>query len=333
MVELLKKLCAQVSVSGAEGKVRAVIEEEIAPFVDEVYTDTLGNLIAHRRGADGAKKLMMAAHMDQIGYIVTVIEESGLVRFAPIGGTNIVADAFSPVVFENGVRGVLVSESGVEKKDLEWGKCFVDIGAKNRAAAERRVHVGDYFVIGGGVQKLSAKRVIGRALDDRSGCAVLIETARALAETERKNDLYFVFTVQEEVGCRGAGAAAFAIRPDYALAVDVTPAGDVPGAKGLPVKLGAGAAIKVKDRSVICHTDFVARLRDVAKAEKIDFQMEVLTYGGTDTAPMQGAATGCIAGAVSVPVRYCHSTTEMIDLDDTAACVRLCAAVAGGELA
>ena len=322
----LQKLCTCPSISGREEKIRTLLAEYISPFADEVYTDTLGNLIARKRGVGEGKSVMLCAHMDEIGFFATFIEESGMIRVAAVGGISSVASAFSEVISESGVRGVLVPEGKVKPADLAVDKLYIDIGAKSRKEAERRVSVGDFFVAEGGVRRLAGKRVCGRPLDDRIGCAVLLSIAEELCQTPLAGDVYYVFSVQEEVGCRGARPAAFALAPDYALCFDVTGTGDTPGAGVMACSLGGGAAVKIKDNSVICHEEVVKTLCDLAKEQKIPYQRELLTYGGTDTSSMQMAGAGSRAGALSIPCRYIHSSVETCDLGDAEACASLAAA-------
>lgn len=330
MYGLIKKLVCCSGVSGREKNIAALIRGEIAPFADEISVDPLGNLIALKRGTapEGERrKLMFCAHMDEIGFLVTFIESSGLIRFAPIGGINFTSAAFSEVVFENGTRGVLVPDSGAKADALTADKCGVDIGASSAKEAERRVSIGDCFSLVHHTTRLGKNRVSGRPLDDRVGCAILVAAAERLAGKCR-DDVYYVFSVQEEVGCRGSKTAGFAVAPDEALALDVTGTGDTAGAKAMAVRLGDGAAIKIKDNSVICTPSVVEKLTDLAEEKKIPYQTEILTYGGTDTSSIQMAGAGCAAGCISIPSRYIHSGVEMIDLRDVEACVDLAVAYA-----
>jgi endoglucanase len=330
MYSLIKKVVCCPGVSGNEKQIAALLEKEVAPYVDETYTDALGNLIAIKYGnlPDGErKKLLYCAHMDEIGFIVTYIEDNGFIRFAPIGGINFVAAAFTHVVFANGEKGILVPESGVKASDLAADKCVVDIGATSAKEASRKVKIGDCFSLAHNLSKLGANRAVGRPIDDRIGCAIMIETAKSLAEN-CPHDMYYVFSVQEEVGCRGARPAGFSIAPDVAIAFDVTGTGDAQGSKPMAVKLGGGAAIKIKDGSVICSGEVVSKLQKLAKENKITSQNEILLYGGTDTSVLQAAGIGAYAGCISIPSRYIHSGVEMIDLRDVKACTDLSIAFA-----
>lgn len=320
MLNLTRKILKPVSVSGREDAVIGVIAEEIAPYVDSITTDPMGNLIAFKAGVgENKKKLMYAAHIDEIGFIVSYIEENGYLRFHTIGGINFQSAAFTHVVFENGLRGVLVPEGG----DLRADKCYVDIGAKNRKDAERRVKIGDTFAVVSEVVKLAGSRVAGRPMDDRIGAVILIEAAKRLEGKEVYNDTYFVFTTEEEVGCRGAKTAAYNIMPDVGIALDVTRTGDTPNCAPMAVKLGDGAAIKIKDSSVVCDRDLVNKMKKASEDNKIKHQFEILSGGGTDTSSMQANAGGAIAGCISIPTRYIHSSVETIDMNDVEACVQL----------
>ena len=334
MYTTLKKLLPMTpSVSGREDYIRGVLAELMLPLCDTVYTDAMGNLICRKNGSSpNPKKVLLCAHMDEIGFIVTYIEKNGMLRVAPIGGISYTAAAFAEVVFENGVRGVLVPEAGAPADKAPNGeKCVIDIGAADEKQAARRVKIGDCCALVPHAIRLGAHRVSGRPMDDRIGCACLVEIAKKL--TAPADDIYYVFSVQEEVGCRGARPAAFGIAPDLALIYDVTATGDAQGAKPMAVKLGAGVAVKIKDNSVICHQGLVSELLELAKEQGIDAQCEILTFGGTDTSSVQMTGVGCRAGALSIPCRYIHSGVEMVDLRDAQAAVSLTLAYLGGAKA
>ena len=316
-------------ISGRENVTREKASELIAPFVDEIKTDVMGNLIALRRArASGEEKgasVMFCAHMDEIGFLVTFIEDSGYIRVSAVGGIHATAAAYTNVVSNKGVAG-LVAVSEDKKGEIKVEDLYIDIGAKNKKDAERKVAIGDWFVLTPSLKKLMGKRVCGRPLDDRIGCAVMIETAELLSDFENKGDIYYVFSVQEEVGCRGASPAAFGIAPEYSICFDVTGTGDALGATPMACSVGGGAAVKIKDRSVICHEQVVSALCDIAEREGIKYQREVLTYGGTDTSVMQLAGRGSRAGAISIPTRNIHSGVELCDIGDAEASVLLAAA-------
>ena len=322
MTELIKKLMFVPGISGREDKIAEAIKKEVEPYADEVYTDPVGNLIAHKKG--NGKKVMFAAHMDEIGYFVTFIDERGLIKVGNVGGINAIAGAFTQVVSEKGVYGVIVPS---DMKDVKVDGLYIDIGAKTKKQAESKVKIGDYFVHVPAFRRLNGStRYIGRPFDDRIGCAVLIETLKNVKNTD--NDLYFVFSVQEEVGCRGVKPAAYSIEPEVGIAIDVTAVGGKPGAPTMDVKLGGGVAIKIKDASVICSYEIVNKMRELAKENKVKYQEEILIRGGTDTSAMQISKGGCLAGAISVPSAYIHSVNEMIDMSDVKEIVKLATLVA-----
>ena len=315
----LKELCLCPSVSGREEAVREKIKSFITPFCHDVRIDKLGNLIARKQG-HGGRRIMMAAHMDEIGFLVTMIEDSGLVRIAPVGGISFTAAAFCGVVSEKGVKGTVVPNADVKPDSYKSDVFYIDIGAKGKKSAEKKVSIGDFFVLTPKLDRLMGSRVCGRPLDDRVGCAVLLDIAQRLWEKETKDDIYYVFSVQEEVGCRGAGTAAFSIAPDVALCFDVTATGDTPSSKPMACSLGGGAAVKIKDASVICSEEIITSLCDIAEKKKIKYQREILLFGGTDTSSMQLAGSGAAVGALSIPTRYIHSGCEVCDLEDAKAC-------------
>ncbi|MBQ8546484.1 MAG: M42 family metallopeptidase [Clostridia bacterium] len=320
MMDLIKKLMNVPSVSGREEKIREVIKNEVSPYADEITVDAMGNLIARKKG--NGKKIMFCAHMDEIGFFVTHIDGDGNIKVSPVGGINTLSASFQEVVSENGTYGVLVAESSKEVPKCE--NMYIDIGAKTKKQAEKRVQIGDFFVCVPKFRKLQNQRYVGRPFDDRIGCAILIE---AIKQVKSENDLYFVFSVQEEVGIRGSKPAAFAVAPDIGIALDVTAIGDKPGSPTMDVKLGSGCAIKIKDQSVICSPDLVKNMREIADGERIKYQNEMLPFGGTDTASMQVAGKGAKVGAISIPSAYIHSSCEMIDMIDVKEAVKLTVAL------
>lgn len=328
MLNYLRELIKIQSVSGSEEEIALYIKGEIEKYFDDCEIDPMGNLICHKAGE--GKKLLFCAHMDEIGFIVTTIDDKGFIHFAPIGGINFVAAAYSKVVFANGMRGIMVPEEGLKSDDFKAEKFIVDIGAKDKKQAERLVKTGDTFAIEPSYTRLRGSRICGRPVDDKIACAILMAAAR---EADKfANDVTFVFSVQEEVGIRGSKVAAFRCRPDYGIAIDVTSTGDGYGSKPMAVSLGGGAAIKIKDSSVICDGALVKKMQETADANDIKWQREVLTFGGTDTASIQMAAAGCKVGAISVPTRYIHTANETIDTNDVQACLELVCAMAKAEL-
>lgn len=318
----LKRLCLVSSPSGREDKIRQEIKTVISHFVDSVEVDALGNLIALKKGT-GNKKIMLCAHMDEIGFIVNLIEENGMIRIGTLGGIRLASASYTMLISNKGVRGALCANSDAKPEDYKNDVMYIDIGAQSRREAERHVSIGDTFVCAPSLTKLCGSRVCGRPIDDRVGCLVLLELAERFARVETDASIYYVFSVQEEVGCRGSKPATFAIEPDIALCFDVTATGDTPNATPMACSVGKGVAVKIKDNSVICHSGLVSELCDIAKREKIPYQREVLTFGGTDTSSMQMTGCGSVAGALSIPTRYVHSGVELCDMKDVEACIDL----------
>ena len=318
MRELIKKLVETYGPSGAEEQIRDTIRAEVEPFVDEVHVDAMGSLIAHKKG-DG-QRILLDAHMDEIGVMVTYVDEKGFARFTPIGGVSPLTCIGSRVTFEDGKVGVI----GVEQKRDDADKIpkleqlYIDVGATGRD--DSPVQVGDPAVF---IRPFAAQgtRLIAKAMDDRIGCAVLVEILRRLEETP--HDLYVVFAVQEEVGLRGARTSAYGIEPDVGIAVDVTRTGDTPEAKPMAVKLGEGPAVKVQDSGMIAHPKVRRLLVERAEEAGIPYQLEVLERGTTDAAAVQLVRSGVPAGCLSIPCRYVHSPSEMVDESDVENGVRL----------
>ncbi|MBE6870743.1 MAG: M42 family metallopeptidase [Ruminococcaceae bacterium] len=320
MFDLLKKLIDTPSPSGMESDMAHLIGSLCKPYADEIRIDTLGNLIVHKAGH--GPKLMVAAHMDEIGLIAAFIEENGMIRFGSVGGIFSVYSLYHRVRFTNGVEGAMVCEERSEKEP-KLDKCFIDIGAKNREEAEKLISTGDCAVFIS--EPYETKNTwFSKALDNKIGCLILIEALKKLKAPAY--DVYFVFTVQEEVGLRGARTAAYGINPDYAIAVDVTSAGGTTNTEPVTVDLGKGAAIKIMDRSVICHKKMIDMLSETAKKADIPYQLEVLLAGGTDAGAIHASRAGVVTGAISVPTRYIHSPVEEVNKDDVKACIDLLAA-------
>ena len=322
MKELVKRLVEAYGPAGTESSVAAIIREEVAPYVDEIQTDALGNLIALKKG--GGRKLMLAAHMDEIGVMVTHIDDKGFLRFYPVGGLSPFTLLGNRVRFENGTVGVFGAEKLDNPKDLALNKLFIDIGASDKVEAGAKVAIGDIAIIEREFCDLG-KRMIAKAMDNRIACAVLIEALKIAKDL--KYDVYAVFTSQEEVGLRGARVAAYGIAPDLGIAIDVTRSGDTPESLTMAVSLGEGPTVKIRDSSLICTPAVRRFMEDVAQAREIPYQLEVLEFGGTDAGAMQLTRGGVPAGVMSIPCRYIHTASEMVDLDDCKNGVRLIAAI------
>ena len=328
LLELIQTLNAAHGPSGDEGGIRERLAELARPLADEISTDTMGNLIVRKLGS--GPRVMLCAHMDSIGFIVTHVEENGFLRVGRLGGISPKEAAYTPVRFAGGVRGVIVPEEKADFGKLKLDECYVDIGAKDRETALKTVAVGDTLIYDSPCFTNQGK-VVSPYLDNRISCAILL---KVLEEMELcPNDLYVVFTVQEEVGLRGAKPAAWAVDPDYAVVVDVTDVDDTPGSEKCgTVRLGKGPAIKIMDSSVICHPDMIQKLESQAKALDMPTQRDIMRAGGTDAGVMHTTRIGVRTGGVSVPCRYIHTPVEMADLKDAQDCVKLLTAFVQSKL-
>ncbi len=319
MDELIKKLVEAYGPSGFEDQVRDLIHIEIEPFADEITIDPLGNLIANKKGDGSGLKVMVAAHMDEIGLMVSHITENGFLRFTNIGGIYPHTLRGGRVRFADGTLGVIYSEKLENRTKVhDLDKHYIDVGAVDKIGCP--VEVG---AAAGFVRPFIAQgdRLIAKSMDDRIGCAVAVEALHHLDESP--HDVYFVFSVQEEVGTRGAQTAANALNPDVGIALDVTTTGDTPEARTMAVELGSGPAIKVRDSGMISHVGLVRQLRLRGDEEGIPYQLEVLDGGSTDARSMQIAGAGCAASCISIPCRYVHSQSEMVHAGDVENSVKL----------
>ena len=313
MFELLKKVLAPIGPSGLEAPVAAVIREEIEKYVDTIEVDALGNLIATKLGkAENPRKVMLSAHMDHIGYIVTGVEKEGYLRVTNVGGIGMVNSYNRHVVFPDGVQGVVVAEPVSGQPMLK--NLFVDIGAADKEEALKMVSLGDVCVYANDCFRLGEHRVSAPAMDDRCACALLVKLLQTVGETN--DTIIAVFSVQEEVGCRGAKVASFAKEPDIGIALDVTGWGDTPGTSLPEIKLGEGIAVKVMDRASISNPALREELIACGEKAGVKVQREVLPYGGTDAGAMQQSRGGIPVCTLSIPCRYVHSACEVIDMRD-----------------
>jgi putative aminopeptidase FrvX len=324
MKPLIQKLVETTSPSGYEAPIREIIRAEIAPYVDEMRVDALGNLIA-RKGPSKSEakpeelKMMLAAHIDEIGLIVTHVDENGFARFVNLGGVRALTCVGGRVRFLNGTSGVI----GIEKledpsKAPTLEQLYIDVGCT--AQKDCPVKVGDVAAFDRPFLDLG-HRLVAKSMDDRIGAAVLIEALRRLKKTPHQ--LYFVFSVQEEVGVRGATTAAFGVDPDLGLAVDVTGTGDTPKGSKMAVSLGKGPAIKVRDGGMLADPRIVDWMVRTAEKARLPYQLEILEGGSTDARAIQLTRSGVPAGCLSIPCRYVHSPSEMVDYDDVQNAVHL----------
>ncbi|NLB73507.1 MAG: M42 family metallopeptidase [Firmicutes bacterium] len=330
---LLRTLTEAIGVSGQEQEVASIIREQVSPYCDKVETDALGNVVAIKSGDEKGPKVMLAAHMDEIGLMVMFIEKSGTLRFKPIGGVDPrVLVSKSVYVGKNRVPGVIGAKPIHLQKWEETDKpfdidgLFIDIGAKDKDEAEKLVKLGDGIIFATKYEDIGNTRAKAKAFDDRVGCAVL---ARLLMMEKRWNfTIQGVFTAQEEVGGRGAQVASYRLEPDMAIAFEGTTASDVPGSKEhlYSTSLGKGPALTHADASFVADPRIVKRLMEVADAKGIPYQMRELTTGGTDAGRIHLTREGVPAGLVSIPTRYIHSPVSIIDRNDFENAIKLMAA-------
>lgn len=331
MKKLIKKLTETPGISGFEEKIRELIKNEIEDYVDEVKYDSLGNLIAVKKGGD--KKVMLAAHMDEIGLMVKHINKKGFVKFSKIGGINdqMLLNQTVKIHGEKTVTGVIGSKPPHRMKPKERKRVishenmFIDIGVKNEKEAKKLISVGDPITFEGNFEMLSDKIFKAKALDNRLGCLVMIEV---LKKVDSSATIYGVGTVQEEVGLKGARTSAYQINPDLAIALDVTIAGDHPGIKkeDAPVELGKGPVIVLTDasgRGIITHPKVRKLLITTAEKENIEYQLEVSEGGTTDATAIHLTRAGIPSGVLSVPTRYIHTPVSVAHLDDVKNCIKL----------
>ena len=322
--ELLGKICETPGASGFEQRVRELVIDELKGLVDEVQVDNLGNVYAIKRGKE-SKKVMIGAHMDEIGFIVTHIDDKGFIRFHTLGGFDPKTLTAQRVIIhgKKDIIGVMASKpihvmtADERNKVAQLSDYFIDTGLTPEEVKEL-VQVGnpvtrerEFIEMGNCVN--------GKSLDNRLAVFILIETLKALKGKEVPYDIYGVFTVQEEVGIRGANVSALRVQPDFGFGLDTTIAFDLPGAADheMITKLGEGTAIKIMDASTICDYRMVDYMKKTADKHNIKWQPEILTAGGTDTAGIQRMVEGgSIAGAVSIPTRHLHQVIEMANKDD-----------------
>ena len=336
---ILKKLSEAVGVSGHEFEVKKVVIEEISDVVDEWRVDSLGNIIALKKGRGNGPKIMISAHMDEIGLMVTHIDKRGFLRFTGVGSWNERILPGQRVIVCAGdvkVRGVIGAKpphlmTPEEKKQvIEMKKLFIDIGATSSdEVKELGIKVGSIAVLDREVVRLGGTdRVTGKAFDDRVGVASLIFALKLLSDVEHEAEVYSVFTVQEEIGLKGATVSAFAVKPDVGIAVDVTTANDIPEVdeKDWVTELGKGPAVKVMDKGNISHPKLRELLIKIAEEEKIPYQLEVLPGGATDAAAIMVSREGVPVATISIPCRYIHSPIEVLDLKDAVYASKLLAA-------
>lgn len=335
--DLLKELCEVAGIPGREDAVRPIVRREMEALGCEVEVDALGNVIGRRAGSGNGPTVMFAAHMDEIGFYVKHIDDKGFLRLQPAGGFDprvLVAQRclVHPAEGEP-LLGVMALESkpihllaGEEMKAPKIDQIFVDVGLSADEVKER-VEVGDMVTMQRTVERLG-NNVIGKAFDDRISVFMMLEAARALGDEQTAADLVLVATTQEEVGLRGARTSAYGVDPDIGVALDITLALDIPGAapQDAVTRIGEGVALKVMDSSHISNHKLVQHFKEIAKANDIDYQMEILPRGGTDAGAMQFSRAGVPVITISIPTRYVHTVNESVAVTDIQAEIDLLAA-------
>ena len=330
-INLLKEICETPGTSGFEQRIREVVIREVKPLVDELSIDNMGNVIAVKKGQD-PKRVMVAAHMDEIGFIVTHIDDEGFIRFHTLGGFDpktltsqrVIVHGSKDIIGVMGTKPIHIMKVEERSKVVPISEYFIDLGL-SKAEVEKYVQIGDPITRERSMIEMG-DCVNSKSLDNRVSVFILIEALRALKDKTVPFDIYGVFTVQEEVGLRGAISAAHLVDPDFGFGLDVTIAYDVPGAQSheMVTRLGKGTAIKVMDGSVISDYRMVNYLQKVAEDNGVKYQKEILPAGGTDTAGIQRyGKKGAITGAISIPLRNMHQTIEMVSKADIKASIDL----------
>ena len=337
MQNIIKRLVEISSPSGREENVQKIILEYIKPYVDDYHIDSFGNLIAHKKGI--GKRLLFDAHADEIGFVATYIDDNGFVHIEPLGGHSPVNLPFQRIRFEYGTKGTIGFESEIlkngasDRKEVSFDTLFVDIGARTRNEALSKIRIGETATYDSSFVDMG-NRYMSKAMDDRIACAILINVIQTLKSNH--HDLYFVFATQEEVGLVGSKAAAYGIDPALGIALDVTATGfrDTPkGAKRIPMKLGDGPAIKIQDRSMLADHKLNQWIQNVAEENHIPYQFEVLAFGGTNAGVIQTTKSGVTTTCLSIPTRYLHSASEIVDVFDVRHTAQLVKLIAEKEIA
>jgi len=333
IAETLQKLSNACGVAGREEEVRNLRKSFLKPHVDEVKEDKLGNVIGIKKGKKDAPKVMLAAHMDEIGLLVKTISKEGFLQFTKIGGIDdriLLAQKVIVYTEKGPLHGIIgskpphIQKEEERKKIFTYDELFIDIGAENQEEVKKMgVRIGDSIGFDIKFTKVGKNIVIGKAFDDRVGCAVIAETVKCLEKTECT--VYVVGTVQEEVGLRGATTAAFGIYPDVGIALDVTIAGDVPGVKEFeaPTKMRKGPSLTIADYGLITHPKVLRLLVEAAEGNKIPYQLETGLPGSTDAARISLTREGVPSGVISIPTRYIHSPASLLSLKDAENAVKL----------
>lgn len=327
MIELISELTAIWGPPGHEGRVAEALMALVKPHVDSVRRDALGNVIATRQG--GGKRVLLMAHMDVPGGVVTHVEEGGLLRIAGLGPFTPALALGQRVVFGHGLVGTVCSDA--EGKELTAQRLWLDCGFRDGEQARHRVQPGDAWVYAAPAQAMG-QRLIAPGLDGRAACAVLVEIARHLYLIPPELTVHLVFTVQELPGPRAGGAAAFGLQPDLAVVVDASPAGEVPGGPRTPARVGGGCVLRVKDGRFISHTGLIRLLGSLAEAHAVPHCREVLGDGTSEAVGVEVAGAGVPTAVVGLPLRYAGTPGEVMDTTDARAAADLLLQLLSSEL-
>jgi endoglucanase len=340
-MDLMEKLSTANGISGFEGQIVNIIKEELLAHVDEIQDDLMGNVIAIKKGEKEGRTVMLASHMDEIGLMVRYIDKKGFIRFSKIGGINdqMLLNQTVTIHGKNGdITGVIgskpphVMKATERKKIIEYDTMFIDIGAFSKKEAEKLVSIGDSISFKSFYEKFPNNLIMGKALDNRIGCYIMIETLKRI---DSKATVFGVGTVQEEVGLKGAKTSSFKINPDMAFALDVTISGDHPGIKPdeAPVDMGKGPAIILADasgRGILTPEKIKNILVSAAREEDIPYQLEVSEGGTTDASAIHLTKEGIPTGVLSVPTRYIHTTVSIASMEDVENTIKLLVKVING---
>ncbi|MCY6485911.1 M42 family metallopeptidase [Clostridium aestuarii] len=316
---VLQKLCNAAGPSGYEGSVRQIIKDEIKDYVDEIKVDRMGNIIAHKKGSE--KKVVVDAHMDEVGFIIIGYNDDGTLKFTSLGGisnkvvpskvVNIGKDKIPGVI---GLKPIHLQSKQERGKNIPISKCCIDIGAKSKEEAKKLIPLGEYAVFTTEFGHFGEGLIKGKAFDDRIGCSILIE----LLKENYNCDLYAVFNVQEEVGMRGAYVSAYDIKPDITIAIEGTVCADMPGIQKhlMSTEIGKGPAISIIDKTSIYDKDIINEMKKVAVDNHISYQLRRTSVGSNDAGAFVMSGEGVKPAAIAVPCRYIHSSISVCSLED-----------------
>lgn len=323
-MELLKELTQTWGVAGREKNIRTIIKREVEPYADNMLTDPIGNLIVLKKGKGGkdAKKIMLAAHMDEIGFQVTKIEGDGRIKVCNVGFIWTGAIYNDKVIFQNGTIGVVGCEGPIEEAKNQAGNLYIDIGCTTKEETEKYVKVGDYCGFIGPWYELKNDKVVAKTFDNRVGCYMLIEALKK-NKGEGPNDVYYVFGVQEEVGCRGSVVAAERIQPDIGISIDVTPDHFYPCDLKGSNAVGEGIGVKFGDPSAMLDEYLVDKMVECCEKNNIKYQRDVMDRGGTDASSINKSGYGVKVAGIAVVDRFAHTQSSIISKKDVEAGIEL----------